>query len=974
MFLPIKSLGSTIGLPFLSANEDNQLQFRTGQNGVKRLAFAEVIPKDDFSYWQQYWTLFDSPTDVYSLITIQDVRTALQHSPRNIYTLINVLSAHLFELLRSPRFPSVPQQSNIPVPSSIKRSWAGGNAVKNGEDPTREALNCVRVLGRVLVVVYENDADGDGVDEAESLGSETRTPIDAQLRDHFAWNTLWKRGSTDYIREESVEAQRGQYTADGSHSDIKQSQSLAEQLFKCTIDLLFCAGFTIPESMKDQQGDKINYVIWEKGVGSTQNIGSSSDLDKNKSEMLLFLCILVSSTIYTPPHALPYATNRGLQYLTHSLERRLVLSLLCSWLNTSLSTHTSNWGEHLPYNHLLLKSGEDRRTLVKMSLMSLLVVLDHWEVEPRSPTETPSLTSLPGSSTSSFPAANIPEREAKKSENAFRYFITKLHRKEDFSFILDGILANMADHTSVRSNVLPGSKRPVTSLSEVFMLFWRLIDLNKRFRIFFTDSGKTTDVVGYIVLCCLEMKDNPAQQGLLRMLSYILQTLSSDPSFGPALNEPLRIDIPSKWIVPGFASDFLVVSILSIATAPGLNSLFPALAITLSNIAPYLQGVGFQASIRLLQLFKAFSAPGFILADEGHPRLLIRKSSFFRLEAFNGVLSHRLRENPNIVYAILLHHQDFQKLATFTLTSGLAEIQRKMLARAAAAVQSPSDSKEHTRSLFDTTPSSEKASLTLQQQSRESADFLTSPTTPYTKESSITTPLFTPGEAEEDPLASAEANAHRAQAKPLSDKAKGKRRMSSGTIGGDGHEELQQLALQGIGPNGYIPTAEWVASWQKGLPLDLVLIAISELLPQVQAIQPLSSAGPNRNVVDHLRTVSLKDVLPPHSTHTPRKFQWSVASTVWLTSLLWGDIYVQALPNFSGTSVKLFGVRQAAPSRREQAIQNVSNRLMSFVGGGATGSTVGGAHPGVGTGASSSPTSRRTSTSLGPSMRTMNPI
>jgi hypothetical protein len=58
----------------------------------------------------------------------------------------------------------------------------------------------------------------------------------------------------------------------------------------------------------------------------------------------------------------------------------------------------------------------------------------------------------------------------------------------------------MAEHTAVRNNVLPGSKRPVTSVSEVcksnmvdtaraenayrlispaVMLFWRLIDLNK---------------------------------------------------------------------------------------------------------------------------------------------------------------------------------------------------------------------------------------------------------------------------------------------------------------------------------------------------------------------------------------------------------------------------------------------------------------------------------------------------------------
>ena len=63
-------------------------------------------------------------------------------------------------------------------------------------------------------------------------------------------------------------------------------------------------------------------------------------------------------------------------------------------------------------------------------------------------------------------------------------------------------------------------------------------------------------------------------------------------------------------------------SIYSIATTPGLNPLFPALTISIANAAPYLQNVGVQASTRLLQLFKAFSAPNFLLADEGHPRLV----------------------------------------------------------------------------------------------------------------------------------------------------------------------------------------------------------------------------------------------------------------------------------------------------------------------------------------------------------------
>jgi len=39
-------------------------------------------------------------------------------------------------------------------------------------------------------------------------------------------------------------------------------------------------------------------------------------------------------------------------------------------------------------------------------------------------------------------------------------------------------------------------------------------------------------------------------------------------------------------------------------------------------------------------------------------------------------------ENPNFVYSVLRSHQDFQTLATFTLMSGLRDIQKKKATRA----------------------------------------------------------------------------------------------------------------------------------------------------------------------------------------------------------------------------------------------------------------------------------------------------
>ena len=106
-------------------------------------------------------------------------------------------------------------------------------------------------------------------------------------------------------------------------------------------------------------------------------------------------------------------------------------------------------------------------------------------------------------------------------------------------------------------------------------------------------------------------------------------------------------------------------------TSGGLNALYPALMIALSNVAPYLQKLNVSSSARLTQLFASFSRPAFLLSDEGHPRLL-----FFLLEAFNSIISYHLTENPHTIYAILTTHKSFEDLATFTLSKGLREVRR----------------------------------------------------------------------------------------------------------------------------------------------------------------------------------------------------------------------------------------------------------------------------------------------------------
>nr|GAT61257.1 predicted protein [Mycena chlorophos] len=406
------------------------------------------------------------------------------------------------------------------------------------------------------------------------------------------------------------------------------------------------------------------------------------------------------------------------------------------------------------------------------------------------------------------------------------------------------------------------------------------------------------NTVGYLLCYALEIKDKPHQHGIVRALSYIVQTLSAEPAFGARLDQhgivralsyivqtlsaepafgarlgkPIKAQVNTKWSAPGTAADFIIHAIYSIvATTSGqLNSLYPALIIALSNSAPYFKSITVTASTRLIQLFTSFSNPLFLLSDEGHPRLL-----FFMLEIFNAVILHNLRENPNLIYGILSAHKVFEDLGTFTLSRGLREIRRVQLAkeeqarkadvkgkgprRAESGSPAPPEKRRTSEREAESPPDSSKDDSPRGSQSEPSTVSPTSPTS---------------------------------ELPPTSEKARGKMRERR-SVSLDINE---RVAAAGVGRNGFVPTQEWVTSWQQGLPLDAVMLLISELLPKVQEMQASRHRATSTSaIVEYLGTVSLQEVLPPTPPILPRRFAWSDASIVWLTSLVWGEIYVRGM-------------------------------------------------------------------------------
>ena len=219
----------------------------------------------------KYTVLFDSASDVFSLISPQDselrdplatiicvaytpkVRRALVEAPENIVTLIRVITSRLFNLISNHTFPSAPTKYVTSFASSLMK---GGATERN---TTKEVLNCLRVLQRVLPVIFELESEP-SVFEREVLWK--RDVVEGQA----------PREQTEQTPQFVIEDEDDDNDNEGESTSAaspfpqptpKQSTrpSIAERLLSCLVDLLFCCGFTLPPKLQVDHY-KINYVIW----------------------------------------------------------------------------------------------------------------------------------------------------------------------------------------------------------------------------------------------------------------------------------------------------------------------------------------------------------------------------------------------------------------------------------------------------------------------------------------------------------------------------------------------------------------------------------------------------------------------------------------------------------------------------------------------------------------------------------------
>ncbi|KAK7870738.1 hypothetical protein R5R35_009889 [Gryllus longicercus] len=683
-------------------------------------------------------------------------------------------------------------------------------------------LNCVRLLTRLLPYIFE-DPDWRG----------------------FFWSSL-----------------PGQSEDDGED----QSMPLAQSLINAICDLLFCPDFTVagsrkvgPDKAEDLQAIDSCEYIWESGVGFAQSPPRYPHLDANRTELLKLLLTCFSETMYQPPVDIHTSPNRWIQYYT-SAENRHALPMFTSLLNTVCAYDPVGLG--VPYNHLLFS--DSLEPLVDTALQILIVTLDH----------DTSGGGGGGSGATEGEEVSVPD-------NLFINYLSRIHRDEDFHFVLRGF-TRLLNNPLVQT-YLPNSTKKVQFHQELLVFFWKMCDYNKKFLYYVL---KSSDVLEILVPILYHLNDSRADQsrvGLMHIGVFILLLLSGERNFGVRLNKPYTATIPMDIpVFTGTHADLLIVVFHKIITTghQRLQPLFDCLLTILVNVSPYLKTLSMVASTKLLHLLEAFSTPWFLFSSPTNHHLV-----FFLLEIFNNIIQYQFDGNSNLVYTIIRKRQVFHSLANLpsdygTITKSLTKRTRRHLPSATSTENVrdlPSMEGSHPalpaepgtlKATLPDTPGIDKmtekesahpsphqlSELTISGQTNGIKNSEASLVQASATQSVPTSNIENPRQGDGEEIAKSKS----APVTPGSPtpsihstastrSASGRKHSESSTSGGGGIprsvSQRQSIRLtdanslgQGSGSGQWIPTSDWVNSWKTKLPLQTIMRLLQVLVPQVEKI------------------------------------------------------------------------------------------------------------------------------------------
>uniref|UniRef100_A0A673AMZ6 Protein HID1-like n=1 Tax=Sphaeramia orbicularis TaxID=375764 RepID=A0A673AMZ6_9TELE len=621
--------------------------------------------------------------------------------------------------------------------------------------------------------------------------------------------------------------------------DDDGARPLAESLLLAIADLLFCPDFTVHshkrvQARSMQSIDSCEY-IWEAGVGFAQ--------------LLLYYILLLtcfSEAMYLPPSSDHTIQNPWVTFFC-STENRHALPLFTSLLNVVCAYDPVGYG--IPYNHLLFS--DYREQLVEQAVQILIVTLEH--------------------------DGGVPQRPSTGPENLFVNYLSRIHREEDFDFVLKGLARLLTN--PLAQTYLPNSTKKIQFHQELLVLFWKLCDFNKKFLFFVLKSSDVLDILVPILYYLNDARADQSRVGLMHIGVFILLLLSGERNFGVRLNKPYSIHVPMDIpVFTGTHADLLIVVFHKIITTghQRLQPLFDCLLTIVVNVSPYLKSLSMVAANKLLHLLEAFSTSWFLFSAAQNHHLV-----FFLLEAFNNIIQYQFDGNCNLVYAIIRKRNVFHQLAN--LPSDPSSIQKALQRKKKSPDVISRTSSQETVSMEGSHPAvpAEPGTLKASLVAMPGIDKLTEKSQ-VSEDGTMVSPAHNSVSSLHQDVFYTEAEMER-------------RRLSSASS-----------------TSFWAPTPDWVMSWKCKLPLQTIMRLLQVLVPQVEKICIDKGLTDESEILKFLQHGTLVGLLPVPHPILIRKYQANAGTAMWFRTYMWGVVYLRNVdpPIWYDTDVRLFEIQR----------------------------------------------------------------
>mmetsp|Transcript_7122 Transcript_7122/g.14897 ORF Transcript_7122/g.14897 Transcript_7122/m.14897 type:complete len:865 (+) Transcript_7122:177-2771(+) len=847
------------------------------RESVSALIEIDVSP-DDADFWDELWKIPSSAEEVFELITPEAARKLRDKRFENLATLFTQATAQLCQIVETPY--------NIYFD---------------------QALNCVRVLTRILPFLLEKGDLGDSDANVEHLcwGIGSSPPGEGPGSPGGGDDAL-----TGLVIGGSASGADGESSMPRGEDDEDDSQEpLALLVVHAAMHMLFLPQFTCDFYEDDGKADAPPGTVSLSpsggaggsptgAGGQTSVVLTEAELKKQekedreaKADAGLVTKIADSGVSLVPtPTSIIWAAGAGVspnqlgydggtrKYDKNRVEvLRLLLAACCdplfapadeynplasrwmavavaadapnsiclfySLLNTILSYDPNGIG--VPYSSSFASDTHVR--LVELSAQLLCVLLD---------------CGLPGSpepvtNEDGEPVVEFDEA-ARGGFNIFRTLLARIDSGRELSFIFKGFVRLLRNVYESQNTYLPNSKAKLECFQELLVLFWKLLEENPLFTNHILTQCDTNEVIVPICYLMYQSRRDPARIGLVHICTFVLLKLSGERSFGVNLNKPFLKRLPCDLpLFSGSHADLVTITLhkLIVNGAYKLVPLYSCFITVICNISPYWRKMSLVAAVKLVNLFELFSSPKFLYSGENAHRHLA-----LLLEVFNNIIQYQFTGNQHMVYAIIRRKDSFGRLASLTLPKAIAQCDKVYGDQTTTTYDADADAAKDIISTTDVDGSGNPVGMSKKTSRYASTDVTSAAST------------------------------------ALSDVT---------SVGGDTNGSSV------VGDH-FVPTEEWLAELKATLPLETVTRLLQHLVPVVDEMCARKNGVVDEaEILEMLQDVTMVGLLPVPHAIVIRKYQPNQYTALWFTAFLWGVVFLRnqsPIPMFDGEAIELFQV------------------------------------------------------------------